>query len=276
MGIFKNEFILFYFNKRCMAGYPVSGNRENVSFIGRLFGTCCELRGWPAMVECFYICDTWYSATGVQSSDRRRSRGGGWMVFRSVRAFLGAERKFAFNAVRDIILQHVWPGLVCCCLGEVRKHKEKNIAVSSISASSGAVADIELEEKGYPASFTVEAAMVLGIVFLTIGALIKEAYILHDTVTGSMILEETMEKARYSRDGSENLKYYEQNGENLGSPRLWLGNYDLDLGINERTIDGKAKAGKWVLHMEMKPFRPSAFLRRTEALPEMGYDQHGN
>ena len=79
--------------------------------------------------------------------------------------------------------------------------------------------------------------MVLGIVFLTIGALIKEAYILHDTVTGSMILEETMEKARYSRDGSENLKYYEQNGENLGSPRLWLGNYDLDLGINERTID---------------------------------------
>lgn len=198
------------------------------------------------------------------------------MVFRSVRAFLGAERKFAFDVVRDIILQHVRPGLVCRCFGEIRKHKKKNIAVSSIPASSGAVAGIELEEERYPASFTVEAAMVLGIVFLTIGALIKEAYILHDTVTGSMILEEMMEKVRYSRDGSENLRYYEQNGEKLGSPRLWLGDYDLDLGINERIIEGNARAGKWILHMEMKSFEPAAFLRRTEALLEMGYDQNGN
>ena len=138
------------------------------------------------------------------------------------------------------------------------------------------MAGIELEEERYPASFTVEAAMVLGIVFLTIGALIKEAYILHDTVTGSMILEEMMEKVRYCKDGSENVKYYEQNGEKLGSPRLWLGDYDLHLRINERTIEGKARAGKWVLHMEMKSFEPAVFLRRTEALLEMGYDQNGN
>lgn len=118
--------------------------------------------------------------------------------------------------------------------------------------------------------------MVLGIVLLTIGVLIKEAYTLHDTVTGSMILEETLEKARFGRGESENLKYYEQQGEKLGSPRLWLGDYDLDLKVNEKAIEGNAEAGKWVLHMERKIFRPDIFLRRTEALLEMGNGQNGS
>ena len=276
VGTYKNKFIFFCFNRCRLAGYPVSGNRENISFAGWRAGTYCECRNWPGLVECFYICDTWYSAVRVQSPDRWRNRGGRWMVFCSVRTLLGAERKFAFDVVRNTVLQHVQFGMVCCDFGKVWKHKKKNIAVSSIFASSGAVAGIELEKKRYQASFTVEAAMVLGIVFLTIGVLIKEAYILHDTVTGSMILEETMEKVRYSKDRSGNLKQYEQDGEKLGSPRLWLGNYDLDLRINEREIEGKAEAGKWALYMERKLFQPAAFLRRTEALLEMGYDQNGN
>lgn len=198
------------------------------------------------------------------------------MVFCGVRTFLGAERKPAVDAVRNIILQYVQSGIGCRRFGEVWKHTEKNIAISSVSASCGAVAGIELEKKRYPASFTVEAAMVLGIVLLTIGVLIKEAYTLHDTVTGSMILEETLEKARFGRGESENLKYYEQQGEKLGSPRLWLGDYDLDLKVNEKAIEGNAEAGKWVLHMERKIFRPDIFLRRTEALLEMGNGQNGS
>ena len=39
---------------------------------------------------------------------------------------------------------------------------------------------------------TVEASIVMSVVILSLASLIRYAYTVHDTVTGSMILEETI------------------------------------------------------------------------------------
>lgn len=47
-------------------------------------------------------------------------------------------------------------------------------------------------KKYYSASITVEASIILSVVLLSLAAFIRYAYTVHDTVTGSMILEETL------------------------------------------------------------------------------------
>lgn len=49
-------------------------------------------------------------------------------------------------------------------------------------------------KKYYSASITVEASIILSVVLLSLAAFIRYAYTVHDTVTGSMILEETLER----------------------------------------------------------------------------------
>ena len=46
-------------------------------------------------------------------------------------------------------------------------------------------------KKYYSASITVEASIILSVVLLSLAAFIRYAYTVHDTVTGSMILENT-------------------------------------------------------------------------------------
>ena len=47
---------------------------------------------------------------------------------------------------------------------------------------------------------TVEASIVMSVVILSLASLIRYAYTVHDTVTGSMILEETIERVRNNVD----------------------------------------------------------------------------
>lgn len=114
---------------------------------------------------------------------------------------------------------------------------------------------------------------MLGVVFLTLMAVIKEAYVLHDTVTGSMILEETLEKAGYNRDEARDTEYFADLGEQMGNPRLWLGAYGVELEIEADKTAGTASAGDWKMQMELKRFRPELFMLRLAALMEMGNGQ---
>lgn len=120
----------------------------------------------------------------------------------------------------------------------------------------------------YTASFTVEATVVLGVLFFCFSAILKQAYILHDTVTGTMILEEMLENARVSQN--EEMAAFKEQGERMGNPRLWLGDYQMEIELKGKNIYGKASADGWVQEIEMGEFRPGRFLRRCEAVIEIG------
>ena len=159
------------------------------------------------------------------------------------------------------------------------KGKKKRDSISSVFASRRDLVCGLLTEcrnmhamKLYRASFTVEAAMVFSIVIFSLGMLISHVYRVHDTVTGKMILQEVLVKGRSTLDGDEKERAGELEGygEELGDPRLWLGRYDLEVKIGMEKLSGKAKAGDWEQEIELRRFQPGGFLRKYEAIKEIG------
>lgn len=120
--------------------------------------------------------------------------------------------------------------------------------------------------RNYSASITVEASIVLSVVLLSLAAFIRYAYTVHDTVTGSMILEETLERARNNVDEKKKLDSFAQEGSQMGNPRLYLGAYEIHLDLGALTAEGDASAGDWSLHMERADIHPETFLRQQDAL----------
>lgn len=159
------------------------------------------------------------------------------------------------------------------------KGKKKRDSISSIFASRRDLVCSLLTEgrsahtrKTYRASFTVEAAMILSIVIFSLGMLISHVYRVHDTVTGTMILQEVLVKGRNALDDDEKemVGELEAYGEELGDPRLWLGRYDLEVKSDMKKLSGKAKAGDWEQEIELRRFQPGEFLRKYEAIRGVG------
>lgn len=115
-------------------------------------------------------------------------------------------------------------------------------------------------KKYYSASITVEASIILSVVLLSLTAFIRYAYTVHDTVTGSMILEETLERARNNVNEKKTIDSFEQEGSQMGNPRLYLG---------ALTAEGDAAAGDWSLHIERADIHPETFLRQQDALKKI-------
>lgn len=124
-------------------------------------------------------------------------------------------------------------------------------------------------KKHYEASVTVEASMILSVVLLSLAAFIRYAYTVHDTVTGSMILEETLERARNNVDEKKTLGNFEHEGSRMGDPRLYLGSYEIRLNLGMMVAEGDASAGDWSLHMERADIHPEKFLRQQDALKKI-------
>lgn len=125
------------------------------------------------------------------------------------------------------------------------------------------------EKKRYDGSITIEASLVLSILLLSLASMIRYAYTIHDTVTGSMILEETIERARNRADKTKQAEMFAKEGSALGNPRLYLGTYEIQLKEGILGIQGDAKAGEWSLHMERAGFYPEEFLRQQDALKKI-------
>ena len=100
-------------------------------------------------------------------------------------------------------------------------------------------------KKYYSASITVEASIILSVVLLSLAAFIRYAYTVHDTVTGSMILEETLERARNNVNEKKTIDSFEQEGSQMGNPRLYLGAYELHLNLGALTagLESSYRAG---------------------------------
>lgn len=151
----------------------------------------------------------------------------------------------------------------------------KTSSFFTISDSDGGVSCMFCEVTGpkrYPAVFTLEATMVMGVVIMMLLAVIRYGCILHDQVTGSMILEEALIKVRYLPADTEKdgIKQIEKEGTDMGNPRIWLGEYAIKVERNWNMISGTAKAGEWDKEIEISKFRPGDFLREYGIMKEHG------
>ncbi len=178
----------------------------------------------------------------------------------------------AYTLVRNVLLQHIQSGLCGFWDYEQKTDWREKISLSSVFASGRTVACAlaDVKVRFYPASFTVEAALALSVVFLAIAVLIRHALCVHDMVSGSMILEEMVEKIRFRKDGDEWENVYEAEGMRKGNPRPYLGDYKIDIQLESRQASGTAKAGGWEGQIYMKRFQPETFLRQMEAMLEIG------
>ena len=154
-----------------------------------------------------------------------------------------------------------------------RESAENTASIFAISASDCVVdggdesfmREKRQKNQKYDGSMTVEASIVMSVVILSLASLIRYAYTVHDTVTGSMILEETIERVRNNVDKKKTPDMFEAEGTRMGNPRLFLGEYTIGLKTGITGITGDASAGDWHLSMERTDFQPATFLRKQDA-----------
>ena len=181
-----------------------------------------------------------------QITDGGIGEGDGWF-FIVTGFFLEPTENFMLF-LSGLILQCVQPCIYGRILHRRCRRPAEKASVPPLSASSGTLAGAFLKkERRLAASFTVEAALVLALVFMVMGMTIKEAYTIHDEITGSMILEEALERASYNRDEKKEDTYFTGQAEEQGNPRLWLGKYSARLKRKTGKISGYASAGAWAL-----------------------------
>ena len=118
--------------------------------------------------------------------------------------------------------------------------------------------------------FTVEAAILLGIILILYGFLIQYAVRLHGEVTGAMILEEALERARYGTGDQQEIDRLEERAESMGNSGLSADEYRLEIHAGNGRMTGKAEAGNWSLSMETDTFQAGEFLRRLDAAEKIG------
>ena len=99
---------------------------------------------------------------------------------------------------------------------------------------------------------TVEASIVMSVVILSLASLIRYAYTVHDTVTGGMILEETIERVRNNVDKKKTPDMFEAEGTRMGNPRLFLGEYMTEDSIQEYRIVTVLKADRNLFPFQQK------------------------
>lgn len=191
------------------------------------------------------------------------------MVFCCNRSFFKNGRKSGASVVRTLPVRHFWTVHGSGCDYRQPKCKRDPDSVSAVFNTGRTFDRSVIGKKRLEASFTIEAAIVCSVLFFTLAAVIKQGYRVHDSVMGSMVLEEAVEKARYDMDIKKNLFRYEEEGNQKGNTGTLLGEYSVRLQENDGTVKGDAKAGTWGSHMEMDVFDPGNFLRKYEALQSM-------
>ena len=182
------------------------------------------------------------------------------MVFYRVRIVSRLARQCAVIFIG--IVSMLWGESDFCCpkLFSSSKEEQDSSVFTVFASGRDRTAD------GLRASFTIEAAIVMGVLLMSLSMLIQYAYTEHDKVIGAMILEETLIRARRDSKREDAEQYYESIGEQMGTSQLWFDEYEMEISIGTTGITGKAVSDDWKKEIELDLFRPSDFLRKKEML----------
>lgn len=120
-------------------------------------------------------------------------------------------------------------------------------------------------------SYTVEAAFVMSMVLWAMLCTIQAAFYLRDEVTGSMALQESVQRLRHNE--SEDPKEAENWAlKRAGESFSWKKyRYELQLSGNALTgkkVKAEGAGGSWKLLIEQDIFDPENFLRMLTLLDQ--------
>lgn len=110
-----------------------------------------------------------------------------------------------------------------------------------------------------PGSYTVEATWIMAIVLFSIISMLRFAYGLHDETKGSMILMESIERARHG-EGLDMESICQDGLQNAGAMYSFQ-SYDLKISTKKKHVTGIASGGKWGLEVTRTVYNPEGFLR---------------
>ena len=134
-------------------------------------------------------------------------------------------------------------------------HKEEDSSFFAISHASGYLPCGAMTR--LRASFTIEAACVMAIVFTAIATVILGAYRLHDKTAGAMALQEAVERERRREDG------WGAEWEDDIKVVFLKERYLMKTETKGTTATGTAQGNGWSLEIEKKQYEPEGFLRLT-------------
>lgn len=207
------------------------------------------------------------TASGFEPINGRVHRSRGRMVFYGIGGLAGMEKNDGIVDGRNDPMLYILR--FCGRLGRLERgpgQGQKN-PLSSISDSCGGAAAF-MKKKGMEGSYTLEAAIVVSVVILSLWTMIHRAYQLHDQVTGNMILHEAVELSVHGEepDFSERAR---SGSEALDGLFTFHGS-DMELKQKGDTIEGRASCGEWSRQIIIKDYCPQGFLRKVTLLEELG------
>lgn len=130
----------------------------------------------------------------------------------------------------------------------------------------------DMKKRVLKASFTVEAAIVMPIVFITIATLIRADIRLHDMAVGSLAANEAAEIYEKMTEDMDAEYVEEYENERLGS--LFSGNgYSLDLEENGEGSSVTVFVGDTELKYTGNAYRPEKLMRKLTIIEEVADDQ---
>ena len=144
---------------------------------------------------------------------------------------------------------------------------EKTASLYSVSAACGAGSS-NLKKRGLSGSYTVEAAVVMTVVVMSVWTMIRAACGLHDRVTSGMILHEMVEL--WAHEEQLDLGQAEAlGGEAL--KHLFLSKGDsISLEEKRESVGGSLSGKEQGFQIQMSRFKPQDFLRKMTLLEELG------
>ena len=120
----------------------------------------------------------------------------------------------------------------------------------------------------FKAGLTVEAAYVMAIVLMSVGALIRFGFRIHDEATADFVLNEGIELSGHSRD-PDNLEISER-GEGRMEYSMYIRDPDIRISGEGKKITGVFSSEKYTKIMTDKGFEPEKLMRMITLIEKAG------
>lgn len=132
-------------------------------------------------------------------------------------------------------------------------YKKKDRAIFALSHAGRHLAGYFV--KRAPASFTIEAAYVMAIVFTALSAVILGAYRIHDKTAAAMALQESIRMEEYREKDWGQERFHEVQKVYLKDE------YHIEVKAEGKTIVGTGAGKGWRIEIQKDMYEPEGFLR---------------